>query len=145
MNVDLPAGLRPTLPRAMVLEFFRTCPEDHFSAEQVYKLLNGDTRNVSLATVYRVLAQLVDVNLVSGAAFGDGRMGYELNNGDPHDHIVCTACVEIAEFFDAEIEARQKVIADLHDFAMTSRQMVLYGVCAGCRATGARLKAVAGK
>ncbi|MFM0740431.1 Fur family transcriptional regulator [Paraburkholderia xenovorans] len=130
-------GLRPTYPRILALDFFRANPHDHFSAEQIYRLLNGDERNISLATVYRLLAQLVDVTLLSSAVFGESRMVYELNKGKPHDHIVCTECGQIEEFFDPEIEARQKAIAETHDFALTARQFVLFGVCPACRKAGA--------
>ncbi|HEX7932678.1 MAG TPA: Fur family transcriptional regulator [Paraburkholderia sp.] len=91
------ARLRPTAPRTMVLDFFRTHAHDHFSAEEVYRLLNQDMRNMSLATVYRVPGQLVDAHLLSGVAFGDGRMVFELDDGNRHDHIVCTVCGGIDE------------------------------------------------
>jgi Ferric uptake regulator family len=66
------AGLRPTLPRVLVLEFFHHHPHEHFSAEQVYKRLNGDTRNMSLGTLYRALGLLVEGDLLSSVAFGIG-------------------------------------------------------------------------
>jgi Fur family ferric uptake transcriptional regulator len=136
------ARLRPTFPRVLVLEFFHEHARDHFSAEQVYKLLNEDMRNMSLATVYRVLGQLVDADLLSGVAFGESRMVYELNDGTRHDHLVCTVCGRIYEFFDAEIEARQQSVANSLDFAVTGRQLVLFGICAGCRKSGAQTRAV---
>jgi Fur family transcriptional regulator, ferric uptake regulator len=135
------ARLRPTFPRVLVLEFFHEHSHGHFTAEQVYKLLNEDMRNMSLATVYRVLGQLVDADLVSGVGFGDGRMVYELNDGTRHDHLMCTICGRIDEFFDAEIEARQQVVANTLDFAVTGRQLVLFGVCAECKKSGAQVKA----
>jgi Fur family ferric uptake transcriptional regulator len=134
------AGLRPTAPRIMVLEFFHARADDHFSAEQVYKLLNEDTRNMSLATVYCALGQLVDARLLSGVAFGDARMVYELDDGNRHDHIVCTACGSIDEFFDADIEDRQKAIADTREFAVSGRQLVLFGICVECRKAGVRTR-----
>ncbi|MFM0221375.1 Fur family transcriptional regulator [Paraburkholderia dipogonis] len=136
------ARLRPTFPRVLVLEFFHEHSRDHLTAEQVYKLLNEDMRNMSLATVYRVLGQLVDADLLSGVAFGDGRMVYELNDGTRHDHLVCTVCGRIYEFFDAEIEARQQSVANSLDFAVTGRQLVLFGICAECRKSGAQARAV---
>ncbi|RZF29730.1 transcriptional repressor [Paraburkholderia sp. UYCP14C] len=127
------AGLRPTLPRVLVLEFFHQHPHEHFSAEQVYKRLNGDTRNMSLGTLYRVLGLLVDGELLSSVALGEGRMVYELNDGKRHDHIVCTACGGIHEFFDEQIEARQRAVADEFEFDVAGRQLVLFGLCAACK------------
>jgi Fur family ferric uptake transcriptional regulator len=129
------AGLRPTLPRVLVLEFFHQHPHEHFSAEQVYKRLNGDTRNMSLGTLYRALGLLVDGDLLSSVALGEGRLVYELNDDKPHDHIICTACGGIHEFFDEQIEARQRAVADQFEFEMAGRQLVLFGLCAECKKT----------
>ena len=79
------AGLRPTFPRVLVLEFFQQHAHEHFSAEQLYKLLNEDMRNLSLGTLYRALGLLVDAKLLSGVVFGDGRQVYELNDGKRHE------------------------------------------------------------
>lgn len=134
------AGLRPTLRRTMVLEFFHAHAHDHFSAEQLYKLLNDDAGNVSLATLYRVLGQLVEARLVSSVTIGDGRVVYELDDGEPHDHIVCTQCGHIDEFFDAQIEERQRHVAQSRDFQVSGRQLVVFGVCAECRKRRATTK-----
>jgi Fur family ferric uptake transcriptional regulator len=127
------AGLRPTLPRLLVLEFFHQRAHEHFSAEQVYKSLNGETRNMSLGTLYRALGLLVDSKLLSSLALGEDRLVYELNDGKPHDHFVCTACGGIREFFDEQIEARQRAVANEFEFDVSRRQLVLFGRCAECR------------
>ncbi|MFT4066099.1 Fur family transcriptional regulator [Paraburkholderia sp.] len=127
------AGLRPTLPRVLVLEFFHQHAHEHFSAEQVYKSLNGETRNMSLGTLYRALGLLVDNKLLNSVALGEERLVYELNDGKPHDHLVCTACGGIREFFDEQIDERQRAIAGEFEFEVSGRQLVLFGLCAECR------------
>jgi Fur family ferric uptake transcriptional regulator len=135
-------GLRPTFPRVLVLEFFRQHAHDHLGAEQVYKRLNEDMRNISLGSVYRTLSQLVDAQLLCGVALGHGRMTYELNAGNRHDHLVCTSCGSIHEFFDAEIEARQRVIADNLGFELSNRPLVLFGLCVECRKRNGHKRAI---
>jgi Fur family ferric uptake transcriptional regulator len=139
------AGLRPTLPRVLVLEFFHQHAHEHFSAEQVYKCLNGETRNMSLGTLYRALGLLVDSRLLSSVALGEDRLVYELNDDKPHDHLVCTACGGIREFFDEQIEARQGAVATELDFDVTGRQLVLFGLCAECRNAKATVRAIVRK
>jgi Fur family transcriptional regulator, ferric uptake regulator len=134
------AGLRSTRSRELVLEFFQQHAHDHLNAERVYSLLNEETRNMSLSTVYRVLNELTDAKLLSGVTFGDGHMAYELNDGVRHDHIVCTVCGSIREFFDPEIEARQQAVADNLEFSVSGRQLVLFGLCAECRDRGAQVR-----
>jgi Fur family transcriptional regulator, ferric uptake regulator len=130
------AGLRSTRARVLVLEFFQQHAHEHLNAERVYSLLNEDVRNVSLSTVYRVLNELTDAKLLCGISFGDGHIAYELNDGERHDHIVCTVCGSIHEFFDPQIEARQQAVADGLDFEVSGRQLVLFGLCAPCRERG---------
>ena len=127
------AGLRPTFPRVLVLAFFHQHAHEHFSADQVYKRLNGDTPNMSLGTLYRALGLLLDSGLLSSIALGEGGLVYELNDGKPHDHIVCTECGGIREFFDEEIGARQQAVADQLDFDVSGRHLVLFGLCHDCR------------
>lgn len=134
--------MRPTLPRVLVLEFFQQHAHEHFSAEQLYKRLNENMRNLSLGTLYRALGLLVDAKLLSSVAFGDGRLVYELNDGTPHDHLVCTACGCIREFFDAEIEARQLAVADNFEFAVSERKLVLFGLCVECKKSEVRVRTV---
>lgn len=134
------AGLRPTLPRVLVLEFFHQHAHEHFSAEQVYKSLNGETRNMSLGTLYRALGLLVDSGLLSSVALGEDRLVYEFNDGKPHDHLVCTACGGIREFFDEQIEARQRAVAGEFDFDVSGRQLVLFGLCARCRKASVNMR-----
>ncbi|MFL9922122.1 Fur family transcriptional regulator [Paraburkholderia fungorum] len=127
------AGLRPTFPRVLVLEFFQQHAHVHLGAEQVYLRLNEDMKNISLASVYRALGQLADAQLLSGVALADGRMAYELNDGNRHNHLVCTGCGNIREFVDAGIEARLRAVADNFEFALSRRPLVLFGLCVECR------------
>jgi Fur family ferric uptake transcriptional regulator len=136
------AGLRPTFPRVLLLEFFQQHAHEHFTAEHLYKRLNEDVRNLSLGTLYRALGLLVDAKLLHGVAFGDGRMVYELNDGKQHDHLVCTACGAIREFFDEEIEKRQQAVADSFEFEVSGRQLVVFGLCAECRKSAVRVRTV---
>ena len=134
------AGLRSTRARVLMLEFFQQHAHEHLGADRVYSLLNEEARNVSLSTVYRVLNELTNAKLLSGIAFGGGHRAYELNDGVRHDHIVCTVCGSIREFFDPQIEARQQAVADDLDFAVSGRQLVVFGLCAQCKERGAHLK-----
>lgn len=52
------AGLKVTLPRLKILEIFENNPDEHLSAEDVYRhLMEEGDEKIGLATVYRVLTQ----------------------------------------------------------------------------------------
>jgi Fur family ferric uptake transcriptional regulator len=105
------SGLKATLPRIKVLEVFQTTTQRHLSAEDVYKLLLAEHADVGLATVYRVLMQFEQAGILSRTHFETGKAVFELNEGKHHDHLVCMDCGRVEEFYDAEIEKRQRSIA----------------------------------
>jgi Fur family ferric uptake transcriptional regulator len=125
-------GLKATLPRLKILDIFRRSDVRHLSAEDVYRALIGEEIDIGLATVYRVLTQFEQAGILSRSQFDGGKAIFELNDGDHHDHMVCTHCGKVVEFTNPEIEALQHKVADENGFKIESHAMVLYGVCNGC-------------
>ena len=127
-------GLKATFPRLKILDIFRKSDERHLSAEDVYRFLIAEKIDIGLATVYRVLTQFEQAGILSRSQFDGGKSIFELNDGDHHDHLICTHCGSVTEFNDAEIEKRQHKIARDNGFTLESHDMVLYGVCKNCSA-----------
>ncbi len=126
------AGLKATLPRLKILELFEKSDERHLSAEEVYKVLLNAGDDVGLATVYRVLTQFEDAGLLVRHHFESGKAVFELNEGEHHDHIVCVKCGRVEEFYDEEIERRQKEAAESRGFTMQEHSLMIYGLCNEC-------------
>lgn len=123
------AGLKATLPRLKVLSLFENSKERHLSAEDVYKILINTGEDVGLATVYRVLTQFEQAGLLIRHHFESGKAIFELNGGTHHDHIVCVKCGRVEEFYDEEIEKRQKLAATERGFKMEDHALTIYGIC----------------
>ena len=128
-------GLKATLPRLKILELFQGSEQRHLSAEEVFKTLLLEHTDIGLATVYRVLTQFEHAGILSRSHFESGKAVYELNEGQHHDHLICTACGKVEEFFDAEIERRQQTIAAHLGWVMQDHAMSLYGLCQACQKT----------
>ena len=105
------SGLKATLPRIKILEVFQKADQRHMTAEDVYKALLKDNADIGLATVYRVLMQFEQAGLLSRSHFESGKSVFELSAGEHHDHLVCLDCGHVEEFFDPEIERRQRAVA----------------------------------
>ena len=123
------SGLKATLPRMKVLEVFQKTEQRHMSAEDVFKVLLNEGADVGLATVYRVLMQFEQAGILSRNHFESGKSVFELNEGKHHDHLVCVDCGRVEEFFDAEIEKRQKAITQTRGFELQDHALALYAVC----------------
>ena len=129
-------GLKATFPRLKILDVFRRHDETdemrHLSAEDVYRLLIAEDVDIGLATVYRVLTQFEQAGILMRSQFDGGKAVFELNDGDHHDHFICTNCAKVVEFSDPEIEKLQYDIADKLGFELESHTLVLYGICNEC-------------
>ena len=137
MNIDelKNTGLKATLPRLKILEIFQKGEQRHMTAEDVFRVLLEERSDIGLATVYRVLMQFEQAGLLVRSNFDGGKAIYELDEGQHHDHFVCTACGKVEEFFDPEIEKRQQLIAKAKGWVVRDHTMALYGHCAECAKT----------
>ncbi len=122
-------GLKATVPRMKILDLFEKADKRHLTADDVYSLLKEENVDIGLATVYRVLTQFEQAGLLIRHHFDTEKASYELNQGGHHDHIVCIQCGRVEEFYDAEIERRQKKIAAERGFALHEHSLYLYADC----------------
>jgi len=127
------AGLKRTAQRDLILDvFLRT--EQHLSSEDLYGLVKKEDPAVGQTTVYRTLKLLSEAGLAREVRFGDGRTYYEHNyKHEHHDHMICTECGRIIEFFSAELEAIQDQMADKYQFLPTQHSLRILGICSECR------------
>ena len=123
------SGLKATLPRLKILEIFQNSPVRHLSAEDIYKVLLNEKLDVGLATVYRVLTQFEQAEILHRNHFESGKAVFELNEGSHHDHLVCLNCGKVEEFYDAEIEQRQHLVATQRGFTIAEHSLAIYGNC----------------
>jgi Fur family ferric uptake transcriptional regulator len=122
-------GLKATLPRLKILEVFQNAKQRHMTAEDVFRVLLEERSDIGLATVYRVLMQFEQAGLLTRSNFESGKSVFELNEGQHHDHLVCLDCGRVEEFFDAEIEKRQQMVAKARGFVLQEHALSLYANC----------------
>src|ERR1700704_3643663 len=126
-------GLKRTAQRDLILDvFLRT--EGHVSGEDLYRLVREQDPTVGQTTVYRTLRLLTDAGLAREVRFGDGRAHYEHNyKHEHHDHMICSECGKIIEFYSPELEAIQDAMAAKHKFELTEHLLRMIGICDDCR------------
>ena len=126
-------GLRYTLQRQEIWNEIRSS-DKHRDAEEIYFVLRKHGLYVSRATVYRTIDVLVKNNLINKLDIGDGRARFEYNDKYiHHDHLVCTKCGKIVEFYNDEIEELQNDIAKQHNFKLLDHSHQLFGICEECQ------------
>lgn len=130
-------GLKLTHPRRAILDA-ALARHDHFSADELADRLRQGPRPASKASVYRTLALLKESGLLEEQDFGGGRKFYEQALGRTHhDHLVCIACGQIAEFQNPRIEQMQDQVTGREGFVPIFHSLKIFGYCRACRKRGA--------
>ncbi|MCZ6649998.1 MAG: Fur family transcriptional regulator [Acidobacteria bacterium] len=128
-------GLRMTPERSVILsEIFKI--EGHFQPDDLLVRFRTNGVRISRATIYRTLDLLVSCGLVRRETFaGDAHYerAHHVEGHAHHDHLVCTSCGAIFEFYNSEIERLQEVVCREFDFELQGHSHQISGLCADCR------------
>ena len=106
----------------------------HFGPEQLYFRIRNSGSKASRASVYRTLNLLVESGLVEKIIRTDRGNVYEHTYGHSHhDHLVCSLCGEIVEFYSESLEQIQKEVCRRNNFQGISHILEIRGVCEKCK------------
>ncbi len=119
------AGLKMTGQRKVILQVLDNA-EDHPSVEDVYERAKGIDSSISIATVYRTLSLLDELDLVIRHEFQEGYSRYEVNV-DHHHHLVDLETGKVIEFQNEELEILKVRIAKELGYELVDHRLELYG------------------
>ncbi len=119
------AGLKMTGQRRVILKVLGQS-EDHPSVEDVYERARVLDESISIATVYRTLGLLDELNLVIRHEFQEGYARYEVNL-DHHHHLVDLETGKVIEFQNEELEELKEKIARDLGYELIDHRLELYG------------------
>jgi len=123
--------LKLTPQRIAVYMYLRSTSE-HPSAETIYKALHKDYPTMSLATVYKALKTLVEVNLVRELNVGEGNFRYDANIS-PHPHIQCMCCGKVDDIEGLLLDHLNDRVKNHTDYEVISNKVYFYGMCPECK------------
>lgn len=124
--------LKVTHQRQAILEVLAV-GRHHFTAQEIFDLVNKRFPEIGFATVYRFLKKLTEYKFVSEVRMGGLPARYELAPSHHHDHMSCIECGKIVEFENYAIENLQEKVAMELGFELTGHVLELYGRCPNCR------------
>lgn len=125
-------GLRVTPQRAIIFAAIEKL-EGHITAEQIFQEVQKVNPYISLATVYRTLELLQELNLINQTNFGRSQAYFALKEHGPHHHLVCVECGKIEEFEDALFEPVRLSLRQQFGFEAHTDHMSIFGLCQKCR------------
>lgn len=119
------AGLKMTGQRKTILQVLDNAA-DHPSVEEVYERAKKLDDSVSIATVYRTLSLLDELDLVIKHEFQEGYARYEVN-WDHHHHLIDLETGEVVEFQNDDLERLKIKIAKELGYELLDHRLELYG------------------
>lgn len=128
------AGLKMTGPRKTILKVLAEA-EDHPSVEAVYERARALDPSISIATVYRTLNMLDELELVTRHEFNESFSRYETNM-EHHHHLIDMETGEVIEFQNEELEVLKEKIARELGFDLIDHRLELYGRRVGVKKGG---------
>lgn len=132
-------GLKVTTQRVAILEVLNNRPGKHLTAEEIYDYVKKKYPDIGIATVYRTIQMLSELNLIDKLNLGDGLVRYEISKKGKeetchhHHHLICLDCGNIYAFQDDLLETLEDRIRITMGFEVVDHEVKLYGHCKKCR------------
>lgn len=132
-------GFKITPQRRAIIEVLLENNHYHLSSEEIYDKVRESCPEIGLATVYRTVRILDEVDAISKLNLDDGCIRYELKlddeTGHNHHHLICKKCGKILEVKDDLLDNIEKEIEAEYGFRIKDHDLKFYGYCSECDKT----------
>ncbi|MGB8450691.1 MAG: Fur family transcriptional regulator [Anaerocolumna sp.] len=132
-------GLKVTTQRIDILEALENRPDKHLTAEEIYECVRVKNPDIGLATVYRTIQLLAELNLIDKLNLGDGFVRYEIGSqgckdtAHHHHHLICLNCGNVYTFQGDLLETLEHRIQEAMEFEVVDHEVKMFGYCKNCR------------
>lgn len=106
--------------------------ENHPSVEMIYAQVKEDFPTTSLATVYKTITVLKELQEVLELGFADEGARYDGKRPFPHPHVICTKCGTIVDSQFSNMEGMAVEMAKKSGFNITHHRLDFFGLCPKC-------------
>jgi Fur family transcriptional regulator, stress-responsive regulator len=124
-------GWRITPQRRAVISALRG-EHVHLSADQILAGARRVVPEVSLATVYNTLNELVSMGEISEIRLADGTARYDPKVGPDHHHLVCEGCGLTFDVAPDGVDGLSLPPAERYGMAVDTVEVVFRGRCSAC-------------
>lgn len=130
------AGYKLTPQREVTVQVMIDQESEHLSAEEIYMKVKNNNTGIGLATVYRTLEILTELNILNKITFQDGLARYDLNKHQnqhqPH-HLLCLKCGAIEEVTYDMLQSVEEEIERKYQFKISDHRLTFHGICRQCQ------------
>lgn len=125
-------GSRLTPQRMAILKQL-VAGDTHPTVEEVYSAVRQDFPMTSLATVYKTIALMKEMDEVREVRGGDRTVRYDGSASRPHAHVLCLKCGQVIDFDFPAFDDLQKAVENDLGYQVQRYSVDIFGFCPECR------------
>ena len=104
----------------------------HLTADEITSLVQEREPDVSPSTIYRILEEFENLQIVVHAHLGQAAAVYHLT-GAVHGHLTCEHCGATMEILAAHFDALSKDLQKSYGFLLDRHHVAISGTCEKCQ------------
>ncbi|HEY7931049.1 MAG TPA: transcriptional repressor [Acidimicrobiales bacterium] len=108
----------------------------HLTVDEITSAVQRQRPEVSPSTIYRILEEFEELELVVHAHLGQPAAVYHLA-GIVHGHLTCEICQRTVEIPSSHFDALSRELLARYGFQLDRHHLALSGRCRACRDAGA--------
>jgi len=120
-------------PQRMAVVKILASGQGHPSVESIYENVRKDFPTISVATVYKTVTLLKELNEVLELGFPHGSNRYDGSKPYPHPHLICTECRKIVDPDLASLTDMTKELISDTGFHIVTHRLDFFGICPDCQ------------
>ena len=126
---------RITPQRIAILKILAASIE-HPTVDRIYEQVKADFPTTSLATVYKTVTLLKELNEVLELGFPEGSNRYDGKRPYPHPHVMCLKCKKIVDPDLSGLQDMTHEIIKETGFKIMNHRLDFFGICPACQKKG---------
>ena len=126
-------NLKVTPQRIAILEEIEAA--GHIDVDKLYEVLLITFPSISLATVYKNVNQMYELNVLEVIKVPNHKLQYEIAK-EPHIHLACNACGSVMDM-DRCVDELMYAAESESGYRLNHSTVVLDGICPSCQAKSA--------
>ncbi len=120
-------------PQRMAILKILAESEEHPTVDQIYQKVRLQFPTTSLATIYKTIALLKDLDEVLELGFPDGSNRYDGSRPYPHPHAICLKCRKIMDPEISSVEELSEEMKSKTGFTISYHRLDFFGICPECQ------------
>jgi Fur family peroxide stress response transcriptional regulator len=120
-------------PQRMAILKILAYSEDHPTVDEIHQQVKSLFPTTSIATVYKTVALLKELDEVLELGFPDGSNRYDGNRPYPHPHAVCTRCKKIMDPEISSVEELSEEMKKKTGYTISFHRLDFFGLCPECQ------------